>query len=340
MSQRVAELEGVLARVQVQQRLPLVSVLIPTKNGERYLDEVLTAVSRQQGGVAPVEVIAVDSGSRDRTLAILLRHQVRVVQIRPEEFGHGKTRNLAAAQARGEYLVFLTQDATPADEHWLDNLLAPVRADPLVAGAFSRHRPRPDCHPMEWHRIVAYELHSQSESQVYTAIDNPDYAGNPARYRVFANTSSVIRRAAWEQIPFPEVEFAEDQAWAERVLTAGYKTAYAANSVVFHSHSYGPWANFRRHFEHAWAMRALFTRPRQLALEDCVPAAVQVARADLAFWYQQNGQSKGQVLLRWALPAVSWHVAANLGLWLGERADALPRRLSRLFSLQERIKRQ
>jgi len=316
-----------------------VSVLLPTKNGERYLAEVVESIRKQQGAFDLREIIAVDSGSRDRTLQILRQHQVRLWQIRPEEFGHGKTRNFAAAQARGEFLVFLSQDAIPANEHWLEHLLAPLREDPLIAGAFSRHRPRPNCHPMEWHRIVAYELHSQSEGQVYTAAGNPDYERNPARYRIFANSSSAIRRAVWEQIPFPEVEFAEDQAWAERVLTAGYKTAYAAKSVVVHSHSYGPWVNFCRHFEHARAMRELFAQPRSLTLRDCIPAALQVARTDLAFWYHQNGQSKTQVLRQWAMPAVSWHLAANLGLWLGERTDALPRRLSRLLSLQERLRR-
>jgi rhamnosyltransferase len=319
--------------------LPSVSVLLPTKNGEKYLSEVLEGIRKQQGHFRLREIIAVDSGSRDRTLEILRVHGITPIQIPPHEFGHGKTRNLAASRAQGDYLVFLTQDATPADEHWLENLLAPLRIDPLIAGVYSRHRPRPGCHPMEWHRIVEYELHGRPESRIHSAVDNPDYACNPFLYRFFANTSSVIQRAVWEQIPFPEVEFAEDQAWAERVLQAGYKTAYTADSVVFHSHSYGPWTNFCRHFEHIQAMCELFGQPRQLALCDCVSAAVRVARADLAFWYHQTGQSKARVLARWALPAISWHVAANLGIWLGERADRLPPGLVRLLSLQERIKR-
>jgi rhamnosyltransferase len=315
-----------------------VSVLLLTKNGERYLAEVLESIHKQQGAFQLCEIIAVDSGSRDRTLAILRRYQVRLWQIQPHEFGHGKTRNFAATQARGDFLVFLTQDATPADNQWLENLLLPLRADPLVAGAYSRHRPRPNCHPMEWHRIVEYELHGRPEPRVHSA-DNPDYSRYPEMYRFFANTSSVIRRTVWEQIPFPEVAFAEDQAWADQVLKAGYKTIYAADSVVFHSHSYGPWINFCRHFEHAQAMRELFAQPRSMTLRDCIQGAVRVARADLAFWYHQNGQSKAQILRQWAVPAVSWHVAANVGLWLGERADLIPPRFNLLFSLQERLKR-
>jgi rhamnosyltransferase len=314
-----------------------VSILIPTKNGEQYLAEVLAGVQRQQGDFTLDEILAVDSGSRDRTLEILRHSGVTVMQIPPSEFGHGKTRNLLAAQARGEFLVFLTQDATPADEQWLKNLLAPLRADPLVAGAYSRHRPRPNCHPMEWRRIVEYDC--PLVSFVAYAVGNPDYARNPDRYRNFANTSSVIRRSIWERIPFPEVDFAEDKAWAVRVLEAGYKTVYVADSVVLHSHSYGPWVNFRRHFEHFWAMRTLFAQPRYFTLRDCFRVALRTARADLAFWRRERQQSKLEVIGQWAVPAVCWHIAANFGIWLGERADQLPERVRRLLSFQERIKR-
>lgn len=317
--------------------LNTVSVLLPTKNGERYLVEVIEGIRRQRGDFTLNEIIAVDSGSRDQTLQILHRLGVTVIQIPPHEFGHGKTRNLLASRATGEFLVFLTQDATPADEHWLENLIAPLRAEPLIAGAYSRHLPRPNCHPMEWRRIVEYDC--PPVSSVFYAMGNPDYARNPDRCQSFANTSSAIRRAIWRHIPFPEIEFAEDKAWAARVLEAGYKTAYAADSVVMHSHSYTSWVNFCRHFEHFWALRTLFARPRSFALRNCLSVAVYATRVDLAFWRRQSGQSKARVAVRWAVPAICWHLAANLGIWLGEHADALPPRLARLLSLQERLKR-
>lgn len=318
--------------------LPTVSVVLVTKNGARYLTEVLTGVSRQQGEFSLREIIAVDSGSRDATLAILQRFGAKIVRIPSREFGHGKTRNLGASRARGEYLVFLTQDATPANAHWLARLLAPLRQDVAVAGAYSRHLPRPHCHPMEWRRIVECELSGRPQSQLNSAHENPAYETNPAVYYFFSNVSSVLRRQVWEQFPFPEVEFGEDQLWAKRVLEAGYKTAYCADSLVYHSHGYGPWRNFCRHFDHFLALRSGADHIPQLTLSQCVPAALRAARADLAFWARQRGYSKTSVVLRWALPALSWHLAANLGVWLGERAERLPRWLCRRLSLQERIK--
>ena len=319
---------------------PSVSVLLVTKNGERYLAEILRRIQEQRGNLRLAEIIAVDSGSRDQTLAILEEHAVRILQIPPQTFGHGKTRNLVASYAHGDYLVFLTQDATPARADWLENLLAPLVADPLVVGAYSRHTPRPGCHPMEWRRIVQEELTGLPHSHVNSVVDNPDYERNPAFFYFFANTSSVIRHCTWRDIPWPEVEFGEDQRWAKLVLEAGYKTAYCADSVVYHSHNYGPWANFRRHFDHFAALHQEAGQPLPSSLTACLPAAVRTARADLAFWAREQGQPQAQVLCRWALPALSWHLAARLGIWLGERAYTLPDWLQTWFSYQAYIKSQ
>jgi rhamnosyltransferase len=324
---------------QVLPAVPAVSILLPTKNGARYLAEVLDAIDKQQGDFQLREIIVVDSGSRDGTLQILQQHGVTILQIPPHEFGHGRTRNLLASHAHGDMLVFLTQDATPANDRWLHNLLAPLRNDPAIVGVYSRHTPRSDCHPMEWHRIVEYELHGKLESRVHAMVDNADYEQNRYLYRFFANTSSVLRRSCWERFPFPEVDFAEDQAWADQVLKAGYKTAYAADSVVLHSHSYGPWVNCRRHFEHAVAMHKLFGDPPHGTLRECLVGAFRVAKLDLRFWRQHNGHSKEAVLKQWAVSAVSWHLAGNIGYWLGEQVERLPRWLVRRLSFQEQVKR-
>lgn len=86
-----------------------VSVVIPVKDGERYLEELLDALARE--GVA--ETLVIDSGSRDRSLEIARAAGVELLQIEPQQFGHGRTRNIGAEHASGELICFLTQDATP-----------------------------------------------------------------------------------------------------------------------------------------------------------------------------------------------------------------------------------
>ena len=153
---------------------------------------------------------------------------------------------------------------------------------------------------MEWRRIVQEELSGLPHSRVNSLVDNPAYARNPAFFNFFANVSSVIRHDIWRQVPLPEVEFGEDQRWAKRVLEAGYKTAYCADSVVYHSHSYGPWANFRRHFDHVAALHREAGQPPPSRLAECLPTAVRTARMDVAFWAREQAQTNARVLWRWA----------------------------------------
>ena len=199
--------------------LPRVSILLVTKNGARYLAEVLDGIGRQRGRFQLEEIIAVDSGSRDGSVEILREAGARVLTIPAAAFGHGKTRNLAASHAHGDYLVFLTQDATPARTDWLEKLLAPLVADPLVVGAYSRHTPRPSCHPMEWRRIVQEELTGRPDSRVSTAGPIiPDYGRNSGLFSIFLPIparSSVAPRGV--TFPGPRSSLARTNVWAETV---------------------------------------------------------------------------------------------------------------------------
>src|SRR4030043_1207856 len=122
----------------------MISIILLTKNGDAYLEEVLKKVFAQ-GIEDTFEVIAIDSGSSDHTREILTKFPIHVEEIPPSTFNHGETRNLGARLAKGEYLVYLTQDATPLNEEWLARLVSPLRTDPLIAGSFSSQRPREGC---------------------------------------------------------------------------------------------------------------------------------------------------------------------------------------------------
>jgi rhamnosyltransferase len=88
-----------------------ISIIVLTKNGGALLDEVLKRVFAQEIEER-FEVIAIDSGSTDSTKEILAQFPVSVEEIPPVTFNHGETRNLGARLSKGEYLVYLTQDAT------------------------------------------------------------------------------------------------------------------------------------------------------------------------------------------------------------------------------------
>ena len=129
---------------------PTVSIVVLTKNAEPYLSETLEAIFSQETDFS-FEVLVIDSGSKDRSLEILKDYSVRLIEIPPESFNHGDTRNLGARQADpgSRYIVYLSQDALPQNEAWLQNLIIPMEADHQVAGVFSRHIPRPESSPAQ-----------------------------------------------------------------------------------------------------------------------------------------------------------------------------------------------
>jgi glycosyltransferase involved in cell wall biosynthesis len=103
-----------------------VTVAIPVRDGGALLQRTLAALARQS---VPHELLVCDSGSRDGSPAVARAHGARVLELAPAAFGHGATRNLLMREARGKHVALLTQDAEPADEHWLASLLAGFAAD-------------------------------------------------------------------------------------------------------------------------------------------------------------------------------------------------------------------
>jgi rhamnosyltransferase len=220
------------------------SIALLTFNGERYLPEVLAAITRQTA--LPREIIAIDSGSTDATLAILTDSAVPVTRIRPHEFGHATTRNLAARMASGSHVVFLTQDATPADGSWLEHLLAPFEAFPRVAGVYSRHIPRPRSDLLESIDLRgAFEGVRQART---LPTDAAEYRAHILDHIRFSNSSAAYPRALLLEYPFNEsIPMGEDQEWAKRMLERRWTIVYEPDSAVLHSHSHSLRQKWRRH---------------------------------------------------------------------------------------------
>jgi rhamnosyltransferase len=313
------------------------SVAILTKNPGPIFRSVLETVLRQQTPF-PFEIIVVDSGSSDGTVAYVQRHpNVRLIQIDPEEFGHGKTRNLATQLASGSYVAFLTHDAIPADEHWLARLVAAVEQSPDVAGSFGRHVAHRDASPFMKRDLEAHFAGFLRHPAVLSLATDPQRYARDQGWRqllhFYSDNNSCLRRSAWEKIPYPEVEFAEDQIWAKTIIEAGYSKAYAHDAVVEHSHDYGPVSQLRRAFDEANAFRELFGYRLGANPLSVLASFAALARRDIAFARAEGiglGATSRQVVRDAAL--VSGH-------FLGTHARRLPERLGSYLSHDKRLLR-
>lgn len=243
---------------------PRISIVLPTLNGRADLEVLLPRLQEQQldGGW---ELLAVDSSSTDGTVELLERYGHPVVTIDRATFSHGGTRADRARDARADTLVFLSQDALPADAAFLERLVEPFD-DPRVAGSYARVLPHGD-DDLLTARTVLDLPEAGTEPEVRDLDGVEGLWALPPVERVahirFNNVASAVRRSVFEQIPFPAVDFGEDVAWAARALTAGWRLAYAPGAVAYHAHRYTARGAFRRYRQdarfhrtaHGWSMR-------------------------------------------------------------------------------------
>lgn len=227
------------------------SVVIPTKNAGAILDRTLKMVFSQKTDFT-YEVICVDSGSKDDTLNIIQKYPCKLYQIPPEEFGHGKTRNYGAGKGTGEFIVFITQDAAPASETWLDNFLRAMKLDDEIAGGFGIHYPYEDCNALDRVDLVRHFQNFGEENRIFYIDDFEKYKkdnGYMQYLAFFSDNNACLRRSVWEKYPYPDVDFAEDQVWMRQMLEKGYKKVYCPYAPVYHSHNYKLGTYYQRSFD-------------------------------------------------------------------------------------------
>jgi GT2 family glycosyltransferase/glycosyltransferase involved in cell wall biosynthesis len=294
-----------------------VSVVIPVKNGGALMERVFEAV-RAQGAL---ELIVVDSGSTDGSQDLARAAGAELIEIPPADFGHGRTRNLAAERASGELICFLTQDAVPLPG-WLDAYREAFELAPRVGAAFGPHLPFPDTSPM-----IARELTE------FFAGFSPN--GTPAQHRAgdlafLSNVNACYARECWAELRFPDIAYSEDQAFGRAMLEAGWVKVYHPRAAVQHAHDYAPVEFMKRYFDEYRGLREAsgHTEPLHLA------AAAREVRADIR-WMRERGMS-GPERARWAARSVVHQGGRRVASALGSRADALPRAAQKRLSLEGR----
>jgi rhamnosyltransferase len=323
--------------------MPEVTVAIPVRNGGALLAGTLRALSAQ---TVAHELLVCDSRSSDGSPELARSHGARVLEIAPEHFTHGGARNLLMNEAAGAHVAFLTQDAEPADERWLERLLGGFELAPDVGIVYGPYLPRPDATPavrMELERWFASlapdgaprvdRLNEDERSSVPGAPGLPVAALIGPR-GFYTDANACVARAAWRRAPFREVAYAEDRVLAIDMLRAGYAKAYVPGAAVLHSHEYTPAQELRRCFDEWRGLREVYgwrepASPAHLARK--LRGELGFARREL----DRRGTSPSA--RRATLAAITRHHVVRLaGALLGSRAERLPARVRRGLSLEGR----
>jgi rhamnosyltransferase len=299
------------------------SCIIPTWNAEPWLERQIKLLHRQTR--LPDEILFVDSGSQDATRSLIQHHsrdlpQIRLLSIAQKDFDHGGTRTWAAQQSSGDILLFMTQDALPANEEAVAELVQGFAEDTRLAASYGRQLPYPEAHFFS----VQLRRFNYPEDSQYRGWEDRQIYGFKTLF--ISNSFAAWRREALEEQGFfrSGLLFGEDSLALAQILQRSYRVAYVSTATVYHSHNYSIVQDFRRYFD--------------------VGVFHQTQQEDLAPFGSPQGAGRAYVASELAL---LWHDGKyfllpewffrTLGKWLGytlgKRFFRLPRTWAKHLSM-------
>lgn len=220
-----------------------VDVLIPTYKPDQKCVQLVRRLLKQSVAVHRIYLIDTDTGIFPEEL-YGISDRVLIHRILPDVFDHGGTRNLGAELSDAEILVYMTQDAVPADEHLIERLVEGFE-EKRVGAVYARQLPAEDCQLIErYTRGFNYPKTSRLKS----AEDLPVLG---IKTYFCSNVCAAYRRDVYAQMGgfVKKTIFNEDMILAGKMIQNGWSIYYAADAKVIHSHNYNCRQQFHRNFD-------------------------------------------------------------------------------------------
>jgi len=234
----------------------MVSIIIPTFNAEIYLEKLLDKLRIQS--LKEYELIVIDSSSDDETVGIASKYTENVIVIPQKEFDHGGTRTKAAQMAKGEVIVFLTQDALPCNQHTIKNIVKIFNGSKIGA-AYGKQVSYEETNLFGKH---LREFNYTDEAYVRDASDVKRFGLKTA---FLSDSFAAYRKSSLKAIGWFKdgLILGEDTYAGAKMILDGYSLAYVPDAKVYHSHSYTVLQEFKRYFDigvfhqtEAWILRS------------------------------------------------------------------------------------
>lgn len=217
-----------------------VTVVVLTYNAGDSFYDFCRALKNQN--VAIEKVLVIDSSSEDNTVKIAKEFGFEVVVIAQNEFGHGKTRQMALEMISTENVVFMTQDALLFNNNAIGILVEYLNSVQELGAVYGRQLPYP-----QTKLVGAFaRIYNYPEKSFINTLSEKKTKGIKVVF--FSDTFAAYKRSILlEMGGFPvHANFGEDSYISGKILLAGYKTGYCADAMVFHAHDYGLMQEFRR----------------------------------------------------------------------------------------------
>ncbi len=220
-----------------------VDVLIPSYRPGEQLERLIQKILGQS---YPVEKIIVMNTEKEYFPKGLegKYERVEVHHLKKAEFDHGGTRDQGMLLSEADVVVCMTQDAMPADDKLIGELLEPF-LDEQVWAAYARQLPAKGCSEVErYTRSFNYPKESCKKGQ-------KDLKRLGIKTFFCSNVCAAWRREPYLRLGgfVKRTIFNEDMIYAGKVIQQGGLIAYCAQAKVIHSHNYSAMQQFHRYFD-------------------------------------------------------------------------------------------
>ena len=220
-----------------------VDIVIPTYHPDERFTALIEKLQKQDYPIRHIHIV--DTKTKYFPQSLEQIEGISVSRIASEDFDHGGTRRSAFAMSDAEIMVFMTQDAVPANDSLIRKLVTPLLNSEQIGASYARQLPAKDCDVLERY---TRRFNYPEKSRVKRKEDIPALG---IKTFFCSNVCAAYRRDIYERVGgFPErAIFNEDMILAGKMVKAGYQIAYAADAKVIHSHNYSGRQQFHRNFD-------------------------------------------------------------------------------------------
>lgn len=317
------------------------TVFIPTWFGINYIDDLLDAVVNQKLDQS-FEILIYDTSSTDGTQEVIKKYvdaykNIRWKVLTKEEYGHGRTRQRAAVDAKGEIVVYLSQDAIPTHDRWLYEMIKPFEISEQIVAVMGKQQPRNNAFP-----LLKYEIQRVFSSfgpDLGTSIFYNDYfVENQGQYdfiSFYSDVNSAARkRTLMSGISYQDVDYAEDQLLGRDIINNGLIKAFAPRGSVIHSNDMQLREYALRMFDETTGLRRLGIIVEHPSLTVCTKLIARgIASDSIRIIYDQDYSWLRK--LYWLVINPLYHFEKWRGVRRGTRAH-LDDTTLRSYSLEHR----
>ena len=221
-----------------------ISIICPIYNGQSYIEKLHNNILNQKlSDGQTLQIMYVLTRSSDKSEEILKKLNCNYTLIEPKDFSHSRTREMMTNKVSGDIIIFISQDVKMKNKLWLKNLVTPIINEECEA-SFSRQI-------CENNSIEKYtrEKNYPEESRIVSKKDIGKYGLLTFFY---SDASSAVNAKIYRELNAydgKDMPTNEDMYFAHKLIHAGYRIKYCADSEVYHSHDFTFKQLYNRYFD-------------------------------------------------------------------------------------------